>query len=111
MEVEVCSTCTVGTPYKGRGLSARANRIGKCYLRKKYHSILKAKLPTLQEVPKKSPDVWALCAHRTGKCPTLGLLMPNAWSLSAHLMGKTDHLMVYDRTAYVILFLKKYLNS
>lgn len=24
---------------------------------------------------------------------------------------KTDHLMVYDRTAYVILFLKKYLNS
>lgn len=37
--------------------------------------------------------------------------MPNAWSLSAHLMGKTDRLMVYDRTAYVILFLKKYLNS
>lgn len=27
------------------------------------------------------------------------------------LKGKTDHLMVYDRTAYVILFLKKYLNS
>ena len=111
MGVEVCSTSTVGTPYKGRGLSARANRIGKCFLLKKYQSILKAKLPTLQEVPKKSPDVWALCAHRTGnRCPTLGLLMPNAWSLSAHLMGKTDHLMVYDRTAYVILFLKKYLN-
>ena len=78
---------------------------------KRHEAFLIAKLPTLQEVPKKSPDVWALCAHRTGKCPTLGLLMPNAWSLSAHLMGKTDHLMVYDRTAYVILFLKKYLNS
>ena len=78
---------------------------------KRHEAFLKAKLPTLQEVPKKSPDVWALCAHRTGnRCPTLGLLMPNAWSLSAHLMGKTDHLMVYDRTAYVILFLKKYLN-
>lgn len=25
--------------------------------------------------------------------------------------GMTDHLMVYDRTAYVFLFLKKYLNS
>lgn len=54
-------------------------------------------------------DNGGICAHRTGnRCPTLCLLMPNAWSLSAHLMGKTDHLMVYDRTAYVILFLKKY---
>lgn len=38
--VEVCSTCTVGTPYKGKGLSARANRIGKCFFMKKvskYH--------------------------------------------------------------------------
>ena len=85
---------------------------------KRHEAFLKAKLPTLQEVPKKSPDVWALCAHRTGKCPTLGLLMPNAWSVDAQrlvpecpFMGKTDHLMVYDRTAYVILFLKKYLNS
>ena len=41
----------------------------------------------------------------------MAVFVPNAWSLSAHLMGKTDHLMVYDRTAYVILFLKKYLNS
>ena len=57
-------------------------------------------------------DNGGICAHRTGnRCPMLGLLMPNACSLSAHLMGKTDHLMVYDRTAYVILFLKKYLNS
>ena len=32
----------------------------------------------------KSPNVWALCAHRTGnECPSLGLSMPNAWSLSA----------------------------
>lgn len=52
MGVEVCSICTVGTPYKGKGLSARANRIGKCFFMKKYQSILKAKLPTLQEVPK-----------------------------------------------------------
>lgn len=57
-------------------------------------------------------DNGGICAHRTGnRCPTLGLLVPNAWSLSAHLMGKTDHLKVYDRTAYGILFLKKYLNS
>lgn len=57
-------------------------------------------------------DNGGICAHSTGnRCPALGLLMPNAWSQSAHLMGKTDHLMVYDRTAYVILFLKKYLNS
>ena len=35
MEVEVCSTCTVGTPYKGKGLSARANRIGKCFFYEK----------------------------------------------------------------------------
>lgn len=60
--------------------------------------------------------VFVLTARATGAqrlvywCPTFGLLVPNAWSLSAHLMGKTDHLMVYDRTAYVILFLKKYLN-
>ena len=86
---------------------------------KRHEAFLIAKLPTLQEVPKKSPDVWALCAHRTGnRCPTLGLLMPNAWSVDAQrlvpecpFMGKTDHLMVYDRTAYVILLLKKYLNS
>ena len=64
-------------------------------------------------------DNGGICAHRTGnRCPTLGLLVPNAWSVDAqrlvpdaHLMGKTDHLKVYDRTAYVILFLKKYLNS
>ena len=32
----------------------------------------------------KSPNVWVLCAHRTGnECPSLGLSMPNAWSLSA----------------------------
>ena len=56
-------------------------------------------------------DNGGICALRTGnRCPTLGLLVPNAWSLSAHLMGKTDLLKVYDRTAYVILFLKKYLN-
>ena len=35
MGVEVCSTCTVGTPYKGKGLSARANRIGKCFSKKR----------------------------------------------------------------------------
>ena len=41
MGVEVCSTCTVGTPYKGRGLSARANRMGKCFFcEKKYQSII-----------------------------------------------------------------------
>lgn len=34
MGVEVCSTSTVGTPYKGKGLSARANRIGKCFFMK-----------------------------------------------------------------------------
>ena len=51
---------------------------------KRHEAFLIAKLPTLQEVPKKSPDVWALCAHRTGnRCPTLGLLMPNAWSVDA----------------------------
>ena len=63
-------------------------------------------------------DNGGICAHRTGnRCPTLGLLMLNAWSVDAQrlvpecpFMGKTDHLMVYDRTAYVILFLKKYLN-
>ena len=33
---------------------------------KRHEAFLIAKLPTLQEVPKKSPDVWALCAHRTG---------------------------------------------
>lgn len=40
MGVEVFSTCMVGTPYKGKGLSARANRIGKCFFMKKvlkYH--------------------------------------------------------------------------
>ena len=45
------------------------------------------------------PNVWALCANRTGNgCPSLGLSMPKAWSPSAHLMGNTDHLMVSDRT-------------
>lgn len=86
---------------------------------KRHEASLIAKLPTLQEVPKNRPTFGhsVLTARATGAqrlvywCPTLGLLMPNAWSLSAHLMGKTDHLMVYDRTAYVILFLKKYLNS
>lgn len=82
------------------------------FFMKKVSKYLKSKTADLTRSTQKSPDVWALCAHRTGnRCPTLGLLMPNAWSLSAHLMGKTDHLMVYDRTAYVILFLKKYLNS
>ena len=77
-------------------------KCGAAYIKasqKRHEAFLIAKLPTLQEVPKKTPDVWVLCAHHTGnRCPTLGLLMPNAWSLSAHLMGKTDHLMVYDRT-------------
>ena len=36
--------------------------------------------------------------------------MPIAWSLSAHLTGKKDHLMVSDRTAYVILFLIQLVN-
>ena len=36
--------------------------------------------------------------------------MPIAWSLSAHLTGKTAHLMVSDRTAYVILFLIQLVN-
>ena len=36
--------------------------------------------------------------------------MPIACSLSAHLTGKTDHLMVFSRTAYVILFLIQLVN-
>lgn len=84
MEVEVCSTCTVGTPYKGKGLSARANRIGKCFFMKKVSKYLKSKTADLTGSAQKSPDVWALCAHRTGnRCPTLGLLVPNAWSVNA----------------------------
>ena len=52
-------------------------------------------------------------------CSPHGQQVPNAWSVDAQRLvpecpfdgSKTDHLMVYDRTAYVILFLKKYLNS
>ena len=53
----------------------------------------------------------AINAQRlVSRCPSLGQSMLDACSLSAHLMGKTDHLMVSDRTAYVILFLIQLVN-
>ena len=64
-----------------------------------------------QELPKNRPMFWAVSARRTGNdCPLLVLSMPDTWSLSAHLTGKTVHLMVSDRTAYVILFLIQLVN-
>ena len=53
----------------------------------------------------------AINAHRLFcLCPSLVQSMPVACSLSAHLTGNTDHLMVYYRTAYVILFLIQLVN-
>ena len=78
----------------------------------------KSKAADLQGVPKNRPTfghsvptAWLVDARRLfSRCPPLGQLMPDAWSLSAHLTGKTDHLMVSDRTAYVILFLIQLVN-
>ena len=78
----------------------------------------KSKAADLQGVPKNRPvfgpsvhTAWAINAHRLfSRCPSLGLSMPTACSLNAHLMGKTDHLMVSDRTAYVIFFLIQLVN-
>ena len=78
----------------------------------------KSKAADLREVPKNRPSsghsvntAWAINAPRlVSRCPSLGLSMPVACSLSAHLMGKTDHLMVSDRTAYMILFLIQLVN-
>ena len=67
----------------------------------------KSKAADLQGVP----TAWAINPHRlVSRCPSLGLSVPVACSLSAHLTGKTDHLMVSDRTAYVILFLIQLVN-
>ena len=75
------------------------------FFMKKVSKYLKSKTADLTRSAQK-------IARRLGTlCSPHGQQVPNACSLSAHLMGKTDHLMVYDRTAYVILFLKKYLNS
>ena len=73
----------------------------------------KSKAADLQGVPKNRPTfghsvhtAWAMNAQRLfSRCPTLVQSMPVACSLRAHLTGKTDHLMVFSRTAYVILFL------
>ena len=78
----------------------------------------KSKAADLQGVPKKRstfghsvPISRAINAHHLfNRCPSLGQSMPVAWSLSAHLTGKTTHLMVSDRTAYVILFLIQLVN-
>ena len=100
----------------------------------------KSKAADLQGVPKKFPTfghsvhtAWAMNAQRLfsrcptlvqsmpnacsvdaqrlfSRCPTLVQSMPVACSLSAHLTGKTDHLMVFSRTAYVILFLIQLVN-
>ena len=78
----------------------------------------KSKAADLQGVPKNRPTFGhsvhtarAINARRLfSRCPSLGLSMPIAWSLSAHLTGKKDHLMVSDRTAYVILFLIQLVN-
>ena len=78
----------------------------------------KSKAADLQRVPKNRQTfghsvytAWAINARRlVSLCPSLGLSMPIAWSLSAHLTGKTYHLMVSDRTAYVILFLIQLVN-
>ena len=57
------------------------------------------------------PTAWAINARRLfSRCPSLGQSMPIACSLSAHLTGKTDHQIVSDRTAYVILFLIQLVN-
>jgi hypothetical protein len=78
----------------------------------------KSKAADLRGVPKNRPTfghsvhtAWAINARRlVSRCPSLGQSMPVAWSLSTHLMGKTGHLMVSDRTAYVILFLIQLVN-
>ena len=78
----------------------------------------KSKATDQQGVPKKFPTfghsvhtAWAMNAQRLfSRCPTLVQSMPNACSLSAHLTGKTGHLMVFSRTAYVILFLIQLVN-
>ena len=78
----------------------------------------KSKAADLQGVPKKFPTfghsvhtAWAMNAQRLfSRCPSLVQAMPIACSLSAHLTGKTDHLMVFSRTAYVILFLIQLVN-
>ena len=78
----------------------------------------KSKAADLQGVPKNRPNfghsVPTACsvdAHRLfSRCPSLVQSMPDACSLSAHLTGKTDHLMVFSRTAYVILFLIQLVN-
>ena len=78
----------------------------------------KSKAADLQGVPKNRPNfghsVPTACsvdAHRLfSRCPSLVQSMPVACSLSAHLTGKTDHLMVFSRTAYVILFLIQLVN-
>ena len=77
MGVEVCSTSTVGTPYKGRGLSARANRIGKCFFMKKVSKYLKSKTADLTRSAQK-------IARRLGTlCSPHGQQVPNAWSVDA----------------------------
>ena len=78
----------------------------------------KSKAADLQGVPKNRPTfghsvhtAWAINARCLfSRCPSLGLSMPTACSLSAQLTGKTDHLMVSDKTAYVILFLIQLVN-
>ena len=78
----------------------------------------KSKATDLQGVPKNRltfghsvPIARAINAHRLfSQCPSLVQSMPDACSLSAHLTGKTDHLMVFSRTAYVILFLIQLVN-
>ena len=78
----------------------------------------KSKAGDLQGVPKNRltfghsvNTARAINAHRLFcLCPSLVQSMPVACSLSAHLTGKTYHLMVSDRTAYVILFLIQLVN-
>ena len=78
----------------------------------------KSKATDLQGVPKNRLSFGhsvntarATNAHRLfSQCASLVQSMPAAWSLSAHLTGKTDHLMVFSRTAYVILFLIQLVN-
>ena len=78
----------------------------------------KSKAADLQGVPKNRltfgysvNTARAINARRlVCRCPSLVQSMPVACSLSAHLTGKTDHLMVSDRTAYVILFLIQLVN-
>ena len=78
----------------------------------------KSKAADLRGVPKNRPTfghsvhtAQAINARRLfSRCPSLGLSMHTACSLNAHLTGKTDHLMVSDRTAYMILFLIQLVN-